>query len=521
MKPSSWTAQLSLWREIISEIHEGTERASILEIFLELGSSASTHEASSSINNLTDSSVGQILEVVHDDQSQPRSRRVGLMDLPIEVFDKILDQIHRLPNHGLYEKRTLGEVKITGPGDMTPYYTYLYRDSPILNHVQNFSLTSREIYQYCQPRLWRKLIFPTSSPAPIDLWTKGILCKQGTHVQSLALTLSENCCKPLGEFIEHDSFYDNLDIDPTRERKQISPKNVKDLINMCPNLSTLEMSYDYEEPNDDKGRTEDFLLDLVPLISNLKHLQEFIFVDTNRGTILYEFPSKVIGILPLLESLIICVPTHTVSGSQKLLDSSFGFNLSKLRYLSRLSLGYVDVIDESWCLYEWPKTITNIEFLCCRGLLPSLAHQVIHHIAPYLTDLSLDFPYKDDGDDWEFEPNWNPQSHLSFPYLTNLRLCTRNAHFLVSFQNCKSLRRVEFSCRTLEHCRVPRGILLEGNWPQLEKLHVNADGVEIIGVNLREVEDELLSLEQCCKEINLKVIITRFTRKFVWGNNIA
>ncbi|EGG11805.1 uncharacterized protein MELLADRAFT_102154 [Melampsora larici-populina 98AG31] len=218
MASSCCKAQLSLWHEIISKCNEKTtpedqhvkfiqkrfdeldskgftwSKESILDIFLQLGLSESPDVTSSSVNDLPESRVGQeneisfdvLTEVIQNVELEHKSRPMGLLDLPIEVFHKVLEQLNcmaGLEDGQNYMKKHLAKVIITGPGDRKPYTTYLHQNSPILNSIQAFSLTSREIYNRCEPWLWRKLSFPTALPAPIDLWTKDILLRRGSHTK--------------------------------------------------------------------------------------------------------------------------------------------------------------------------------------------------------------------------------------------------------------------------------------------------------------------------------------------------
>lgn len=183
-----------------------------------------------------------------------------------------------------------------------------------------------------------------------------------------------------------------------------------------------------------------------------------------------DFPAKVVGSLPLLKSLAICVPTSS-GDPQKVDDASLGFNLSKLQYLSRLELFSNEDIDEKWCLHDWPRTITYLEFCRCRQLSFSSALRIIHHISPYLTTLKLKFTNEQDDDGFEIDSTWDPLSHLGFPFLTTLELSTREPCSLLSFRECKTLLNLEWHCTTLKHCRSLEGILWKATWPHLKELN--------------------------------------------------
>ncbi|EGG00794.1 uncharacterized protein MELLADRAFT_111497 [Melampsora larici-populina 98AG31] len=535
MSSSSLTSYLALWREIICKPPEGTHpvnqhldfirnrfneleakgfiwsKESILDIFLQLAQPKSLHEPGpfSSIDTVDKSrcSSDEIEEVLQSEEILHNAHPLGLMDIPIEIFGKILetlDCIAKLEAKELTEKKKKRKVVITGPGDREPYYRYLYQDPPILNSIQSFSLTSREIYKRCQLLLWRKLQFPTSLPAPIDQWTKDILFKQGQHVRYLSIGLSENCSVPPDEFVEIDPFYDNLT--PYKDKYHhvawISQKNAKALINGCPNVSEVDIEYEYLAKPENVGGTEIFLLELVPILSNLKQLRHLKLKDGYQKTIMNEFPSKIIGSLPLLESL--TMGGLTAPGNQRTTgENSFGSNLSKLRYLSKLELWRIEDIDEDWCLYNWPKTITTLDLHECGDLSLSSAYKIIHHIAPYLTVLRLGFAYERGGEIKEIDSRWDPQTRFSLPNLTDLELCTGDANLLDSFEECNTLNSLHWCYMTSEHCRALSRTLFKATWPQLKKLDVAPwmflNGSDL-GTQSQELEDQFLALEKYCKE---------------------
>ncbi|EGG04373.1 uncharacterized protein MELLADRAFT_64932 [Melampsora larici-populina 98AG31] len=455
------------------------------------------------------------------------------MDLPPEIVNniiEILDRMAKFESDELEPRKRQGIVVISDSGDKQPYKTYLHRNSPILNTIQSFAMTSREIYQLCRPWLWQvshlqltlktssrpttdysvqKLQFPTRLPAPIDLWTKDILLKQGSLVRSLSLDLSKNCSRPEGS-VDRDPFYDNLNINMDYiDEERVSPKNAKDLITRCPNLSKLEISYTLRGDTEDGVQLSAFLLDLVPLISSLKHLRHMSLLNYMGEENAVKLPSELIVGLPLLESL-------RLTGLTVLLDQgtlgedSFGYNLSKLRHLSELDLCGIGGISEKWCLYNWAETITHLEIYRCGNLSPISAHRIVHHIAPRLKSLTLSFD-QDDGS-WAIDPSLNSRLCFSLPYLNHLLLCTRNPNLLGSFQDCKSLHYLEWTYVRLEHCRTLSGFLFRPTWPQLKKLAV----YENISLNEeardprdQEIEDELVSLEKYCEQANIKAKIHR------------
>lgn len=194
MQSSSRTAQLGLWREIVSKRHEETQpvnrhlefirerfedletqgfiwsKESILGIFLQFGLPQSTYGTFSSVNKTLESrarqgfeiSSNEVEEVIQNEALKDKSRPLGLLDLPIDIFHIILEKLDymaKLEARSIQSRKQRRRVKVSPPGDDGPYFTYLNHRSPILNSIQSFSLTSREIYQLCRPWLWRVSYF--------------------------------------------------------------------------------------------------------------------------------------------------------------------------------------------------------------------------------------------------------------------------------------------------------------------------------------------------------------------------
>lgn len=357
---------------------------------------------------------------------------------------------------------------------------------------------------------FQKLEFPSSLPAPMDLWTEDILLRQGSHVQSLSLTLSPNCSKPPGEFDEYPPFYDNLICKEFRDdlEERISPENVRALINRCPQLSTLNILYECPEDDEDEGGTEAFLIDLIPLLSTLKHLRHFSLEDVYDAMIMNEFPVKLVCGLPLLESF--TWRGHSDQG--KLGDDSFGLNLSKLKFLSRLHLSGVSNIDESWCLYDWPNTITDLAFRDCVKLSPSLAHKIIHRIAPCVTKLQLRSFVIAGDESWAIDSNWYPRLRFSLPFLADLDLCTRSVKSLDSFRDCNAIICIRWAVWSSDHCRSLNKIVFQNTWSQLKKVVSDRQiwhNFPNRDLQPEVVEDILISLEKHCAKANIKAIIHR------------
>lgn len=181
MTSSSRADQLSLWREIVPKRHEGPQQVnrhldyiqrrfdaldsagfvwskeSIVDIFLQLGLPESSHGAFSSVNEILDSrvllgcktSAHDVKELIQTEELRHESHPLGLMDLPIEVFNKILgtlDVMARLEAKEIALEKEESLMTISESGDRRPYMTYLHRHPPILNSLRTFSLTCREIY---------------------------------------------------------------------------------------------------------------------------------------------------------------------------------------------------------------------------------------------------------------------------------------------------------------------------------------------------------------------------------------
>ncbi|EGG04164.1 uncharacterized protein MELLADRAFT_108721 [Melampsora larici-populina 98AG31] len=551
MTLSCRATQLQLWREIASEGHELNEpvkrhldfiqrrfdrldsegfvwsKDSILGIFLQLGLPEGQRSPFFLItfNELLESRVvlrseissHVVKEVVQIQELEHKTRRLGLLDLPLEIFHKILERLEimaMIEASEIKHRKHQSTVVISNSGNKQPYMTYLHRNSPILNTIQTFAITCREVYQICRPWLWRRLKFPTRLPAPIDLWTKDILLKQGSLVQSLELELSKNCGKPVG-FAERDSFYDNLTIQSQFGVQCISPENVKKLIHLCFNLSTLNFWYELDGEPGAGVEVFNFLLDLSPLITGLKQLRHLSLSYRASEENVLAFPSKLILGLPLLESLR-CFDLDVSADQGSLGDGPPGLILSKLQHLSTLFLFSIEGINENWCLYDWPKKITHLRICRCNALSSTTVHQIIQHIAPHLKTLLLCF--KEDDNSLETDSAWNAEIRFSLPHLIDLTLCAQNPHLLDSFRNCKSLRTLYWNYMTVEHCRTLNGILFRANWPELKNLtvlpnHYSQEDAQ--SPQYQAIEGELVWLENYCEEADIKAVIHR-RRRFAY-----
>lgn len=193
MLSSSSSAQLALWREIVSKHHEKTKpveqhldfirkcfddldtegfiwsKESILGTFLQLGLPESSHDSSStdSGNQLNEPRARQESEISSDEVEQVipngslqhTSRPRGLLALPFEIVENIierLDSMVKLEAEAIYDKKFSRRVMIPGSGDRKSFKIYIHnKQSPIFNSLQSFSLISPGIYQQCRPWLWR------------------------------------------------------------------------------------------------------------------------------------------------------------------------------------------------------------------------------------------------------------------------------------------------------------------------------------------------------------------------------
>lgn len=294
-------------------------------------------------------------------------------------------------------------------------YLYYLSDAEEISNHKSFQIK------------FQKLQFPTSLPAQMSQWTKHFLPRQGTHVQSLSVDFSPIRGRPpYAEYADNDPYYDNHTLDFAYDKKEwISAKNVKLLIEQCPNLSDLTIRC--AGVDDDLGSTEAFLLDVVSMLSNLQKFRHLKVIACGyQIKVMNQFAMKAVSSLPLLETLM-CGGVRTPGHQQKLDDDSFGFNLSKLKYLSRLHLYQFEDMNDNWRLYNWPKTITHLTLRHCGALLPSSVCDIICHITPHITIVELDLAYK------RFDDNWDPQSSLILPFLTDLKLSTGDASLLLNF----------------------------------------------------------------------------------------
>lgn len=343
----------------------------------------------------------------------------------------------------------------------------------------------------------------------MHLWTEDLLPKHGAHVKSLSLIISKNCSGP-DDFVEHDPFYDNLSPEFAHDQIEfLSPNNVRGLIRQCPNLSALKIGYGFTEEPQYASGTEAFLLDLFSILKNPRQLRCLELGGQYSMQFATQFSRNIVTSLPFLESL--AMDGFTASRDErKLGDGSFGSNLSELKFLSQLHLSGIVDIGVDWCLYDWSKRITDLSIRNCGNLSPSSAHQIVQYLAPNLKKLKLEFSYKPHDATWEIDPNWTSENCFCLPYLTELELSPRNALFLESFKDCKSLRYLKWTYRTPTHCKMLNKMLLKATWPDLNKLVVVPYWClepTALDPPLWIIKEQLLLLEEYGKQASMNVTI--------------
>lgn len=353
--------------------------------------------------------------------------------------------------------------------------------------------------------------FPSALPAPIDLWTgpNGILSRHGHLVDSLSIKISDSWTESAEDQIP--SRFDNVDFGNSSDdlkknlcskfnnthlcREYLSPETVTKLLELCQNLETFKVIYPqgHHECYEEKIWTAVFRSVIVRLISKETQLQR-LKIGTSFGDVEgfcrgFRLPERehvrMVKKLPLLQSF---SASNTSANTYNLkpvsMKNSLGWNLSQLQHLTRLHLDAVDSLDEKWCEYPWPMSLSDVSLTGCRKLGASEFHQLIHHIAPNVSRLRVDFndptspTYANEALDpeevWsglDVDPNWTPQHRFKLPLLTTLTLFTSIRHeLLTAFQDCIGLRELYYPRLRLKDWSALKDLLCDKTWPQLEVL---------------------------------------------------
>ncbi|KAG0152099.1 hypothetical protein CROQUDRAFT_35766 [Cronartium quercuum f. sp. fusiforme G11] len=359
-------------------------------------------------------------------------------------------------------------------------YTCLHSDVPLLTSIQALGAVNSQFRALCGPWLWKTVHFPTSLPIPIDLWTEGILPREGLNVRSLSIKLASGIVLTPNDREPNAIDFDNIALDCNNfNRGRISPWNATKLLIQCPNLHELKVELDIETFTfDDHGvcamggmsQFNTFIVGISPLLSKMTALRHITWDGGAMGSTTESCLITMLKSLPWLES----VSCKRLTRARKQQDEkqSLGFHLAQLKFLKKLSLYSVTSVDESWCLHSWPNHITHLEICWCREVSLKLAHQLIDRLAPNLTSLTLGIHEKD-GHNEKLKPDDSAhsiQEPFVLPTLTALALRDESIHLLPLFRDCNRLNRLDCNISGEKHWALFQRVIDDLPWPQLQYL---------------------------------------------------
>ncbi|EGG08389.1 uncharacterized protein MELLADRAFT_105073 [Melampsora larici-populina 98AG31] len=300
---------------------------------------------------------------------------------------------------------------------------------PVLNSIQNLAVVHRKFYRLCLPKLWQKVAFPTSLPAPISLWTGDLLLKHGNLVKSAQFDLEYVALhQHPHEFSETEmSLLDNTSLlHVSNFRFKIGLLNIAKIFKVCPSLESVSISL---QPS---GRTSEWVSALAvrlrspfQLLPQLEHLQ---LKDHRYQGLSGNF---IIDIIKELPSLISLELSRFKFFRKESVEESFGWNLAQLKKLRKLSLECISCEDQTWTLNSWPEPLTNLEIRCCEGMTPEMAHrllsdhyEIINLLVSFEDCRSLEvLEYHGDMYDDQWNSLKNLLSRRTWPKLVVLDLC--------------------------------------------------------------------------------------------------
>ncbi|KAG0145735.1 hypothetical protein CROQUDRAFT_45349 [Cronartium quercuum f. sp. fusiforme G11] len=424
----------------------------------------------------------------------PVPDHLRLSNLPSEILDRIIYYVQGFSIHEFHRifHRKRAHIKIEEGEDYTEepifYGTYIRNHAPILNSLQNLAVANKRIYDLCRPRLWKKLIFPTSLPAFIYKWTlsSGLLFKHGDLVQSVSITLSSEWLSNDPAEVDKPFPYDNLSIYPAMDSQSweaapqgLSLKSTTKIFVMCPNIRSLRVNI--PSPGErygqrDMNRLQGRLKKLVSRLSNLKHLT---LIHYGARPITDKFVVELLDNLPLLESF--DCPAISRSGPGQL-TKPLDWHLAQLQHLSSLKLNSCDCVDETWWLQSWPTNLTKLELNQCSNLPLIDAHRFVSHFSSQLTHLELDFPiiWLDDNIitppiEHGIGPRWAAKNRFNLPLLTSLSIINPTKYgLLTTFQDCKNLRQLEYQSIPVSEWSIAQQLFCSSTWPQIKSFSLPA-----------------------------------------------
>lgn len=449
---------------------------------------------------IIDGSAGdafQLLAGRFQSNTSPQSI-INRADFPEEILDNIVNMVHHqsLDEHESINKRKMERISRT-PKEGLSYEVYLgHGGPPVLTTFQNLAVVNRKFYRLCRPKLWQKIVFPTSAPAPLSLWTDDLLLKHSHSVKSAQFELEDlHVPWDRSRFSETErSLYDNTSPLPAHfPRYSIGLMSITKIFKLCPSIESVSLSLPgFLPPSQDVS--EWLFRVAMPLklaLQLLPQLQHFTFTNNRPRDISGNLLIDIIKILPSLISLEL---SHLEFPQKEKEEDSFGWNLAQLQQLRKLSLQSILCKDQTWTLKSWVSRLETFDLIFCEGMTPSTAHELLSGNTPFLTRLGIDL-----GD---FRGRSDINVRFDIPALQNLHVENyESPDLLVHFENCKGIERLQYSGSLFkEHRDSMKNLLSRRAWPKLSLLDIRFSYDEIS----RRVGSK--ELEEFTKPFNIKVL---------------
>ncbi|KAG0143053.1 hypothetical protein CROQUDRAFT_49331 [Cronartium quercuum f. sp. fusiforme G11] len=418
MHSSTQSSQLEIWRIIVTQRHDPSHplskhvdfirnrvqelefigfdwtKNSILDILYKIGLPTNAEEFPVEVDTSTETALrsrNEVEERTRAIESPLRRRPASFVDLPVEIIQTIIGHLILFAQgeaDALWEKRqharTLVPSRRLAKQPHCACFHPIRTHVPLLNTFQSFAVVSRGIYKLCRPWLWKALKFPTCLPVPLDFWTKGLLPQHSQCIRSLSMDVSTDCCG------------DRSGSEDRCASQFLLLDSVMDLLSLCSELDTLEIRFQRGAlpPSEIRlDKTTAFFIQLIPRLSNLEKLRHLKMRDMlKNGNMQYCFP-QLLESLPLLESLEINGFSSTIDYQRKSnkfhTEKSLGKILSKMKHLSTLRLINNEDINDSWTLYPWSASITNLFIDQFPNFDRGSVLEIVNHIAPKLICLDI------------------------------------------------------------------------------------------------------------------------------------
>lgn len=293
-------------------------------------------------------------------------------------------------------------------------------------------------------------------------WTRDILFKHGHHVQSMAFKIVSEWLNLAPPQITEINNNDNLQ-HGGRKRRGLSYESTVEVLTMCPNLRSLEITIPKMDSDLDLSI---FYTRLGEILEHLPTLRHLTIDNSTSKTAPAELVAQIIEMLPILETFKCSNLTTQTLSNQSISTGILGPELAQLKGLSKLDLCNCEAVAATWCYRPWAATLTHLTLLDCPNLLIPDAQHLIEQFASSLTDLKLWVPES------PLPYEWIVEHKFQLPVLRVLELAAPKApKLLESFQDCKALQHISWCLMAPSEWPVLQHLVMPvPTWPNLKSL---------------------------------------------------